>query len=158
MQAGCADRRNWLCSLQAQPNSWQALPGTQALLTRSDTVNADNPVAMRLVAGGELGGLVNTGYWGIPVQAGQAYSLRLFLKFAEPPEKVLPPVHSYLGVVCSVWASKGWARAESGAQAVTEYSTRIRSRLGWKAVKQQAYHEHAAASRVMPQRLHCMLS
>ena len=85
--------------------------------------------AMRLVAGRELGGLVNTGYWGIPVQARQAYSLRLFLKFAEAPEKVLPPQHDCLEGEVSAWATGGWARADLGGQAGTERSTRFESRV-----------------------------
>ena len=76
------------CRLQAQPKSWDALPGTQALLTRSDSLNADNPVAMRLVAGNHTGGIVNTGYWGIALGEGRSYHLSLWLKFAEAPHKV----------------------------------------------------------------------
>ncbi|EFN58711.1 hypothetical protein CHLNCDRAFT_140355 [Chlorella variabilis] len=61
------------------------LRGTTTTLTREQPVCRGNPVAMELGSGGGGGraGLVNTGYWGVSVEAGTRYSLSLYLRVPE---------------------------------------------------------------------------
>ncbi|EIE21944.1 glycoside hydrolase [Coccomyxa subellipsoidea C-169] len=67
----------------SQPVSWKPLGGTTLTLTKQYPMpdNGARGLAMRLASGpGELGGIINTGFWGIPVQAGHDYELSVYLR------------------------------------------------------------------------------
>jgi alpha-N-arabinofuranosidase len=62
--------------------AWRALPGTQTALTKSVPLNEQNLVALEVTAPGgpAPGGLLNGGFWGIAVAAGERYSQSLYLR------------------------------------------------------------------------------
>ncbi|KAL4458046.1 hypothetical protein ABPG75_012911 [Micractinium tetrahymenae] len=62
--------------------AWSPLPGTATTLTREQPLNPRNLVAMELssTGGGSPAGIVNSGYWGVPVEAGVRYTLSLYLR------------------------------------------------------------------------------
>ncbi|PSC72825.1 Alpha-L-arabinofuranosidase 1 isoform B [Micractinium conductrix] len=71
--------------------AWHALPGTDTTLTREQPLNAGNPVAMELRAGGPGAGLLNDGYWGMSVDQGGRFALSLYLR-AAPGGGLVPNV------------------------------------------------------------------
>ena len=56
--------------------------GTTTTLTRKQPLNPGNLVAMELTSAGTAGrdGIVNSGYWGIAVEAGVGYIVSLYLR------------------------------------------------------------------------------
>ncbi|CAL8471543.1 g11085 [Coccomyxa elongata] len=67
----------------SQPVSWRPLGSTTLTLTKqySMTGNGARSLSMRLApAQGAPGGIINTGFWGIPVQAGHQYELSAYLR------------------------------------------------------------------------------
>eukprot|EP00887_Chlorella_sp_A99_P005257 scaffold1.g5257.t1 len=66
--------------------AWQALPGTNAILTKDIPLNDHNPVSMELTSGGHAGtaGIFNYGYWGVSVVAGTSYTASIFIRSPDP--------------------------------------------------------------------------
>eukprot|EP00884_Botryococcus_braunii_P006062 jgi/Botrbrau1/15457/Bobra.43_2s0082.2 len=76
------DRRHELpgfLGLKAQPQSWFPYPATAAVLTKELPLHPFNVVAMKLSTADAVGGIANTGFWGIPVLKGREFNLRLYL-------------------------------------------------------------------------------
>lgn len=67
----------------SQPVSWRPVGDTQLTLTKQYPLNGGNKIAMRLDAQEDGGGIINTGFWGIAVEAGAQYELSLYLRRAE---------------------------------------------------------------------------
>ena len=104
--------------------AWQPLPGTQTALTRSRPLNPRNAVAMELTtagaragsaSAGAQGGIVNSGYWGISVVAGERYALSLYLR--NPQARSLPVT----AVLMSADMATTYASAEFEAPAGGEW-------------------------------------
>lgn len=68
----------------SQPVSWRPIGDTQLTLTKQYPLNGGNKIAMRLDADSGAGGIINTGFWGISVEAGNRYELSLYLRSAQP--------------------------------------------------------------------------
>jgi hypothetical protein len=65
----------------SQPISWLPLGGTTLALTKQHPMNDKRHVALRVTpANGSAGGIINTGFWGVPVEEGCAYELSIYLK------------------------------------------------------------------------------
>ena len=72
--------------------AWTALGGTATALTRSLPLNEDNTVAMEVTASAAgPAGILNSGYWGIPLDAGASYSLSLYLRAAQARPRLPSP-------------------------------------------------------------------
>ena len=63
--------------------SWRPLGDTQLTLTKQYPLNGGTKIAMRLDAQEDGCGIINTGFWGIAVEAGAQYELSLYLRRAE---------------------------------------------------------------------------
>lgn len=64
----------------SQPVSWRPLGDTQLTLTKQYPLNGGNKISMRVDAASGGGGIINTGFWGISVEAGKQYELSLYLR------------------------------------------------------------------------------
>lgn len=63
--------------------SWRPLVDTQLTLTKQFPLNGGNKISMRLDAESGAGGIINTGFWGISVEAGKQFELSLYLRKAQ---------------------------------------------------------------------------
>ena len=71
--------------------SWRPLGDTRLTLTKQHPLNGGNRIAMRLDAEEGAGGIINTGFWGISVEAGAQYELSLYLRRADNSSVSAPP-------------------------------------------------------------------
>lgn len=62
------------------PVHWTAVGNATLTLDRSEPVNWANPVCLRVGLSGELAGVANGGFWGIPVKPKTAYAVSFFAK------------------------------------------------------------------------------
>ncbi|CAL8462764.1 g2297 [Coccomyxa elongata] len=69
--------------LQEEPRSWFEWMGTNFTLTTDHPISAGNPVAALLQTQEIIGGIANTGYWGMSVEGGKEY---FFSAFAALPQ------------------------------------------------------------------------
>jgi len=63
-----------------QPVSWHPLSSTRVFLTKTDPLNPHNLVAMNVTTYNPSGGIVNTGFWGVPLNGGWIYHFSVYLK------------------------------------------------------------------------------
>lgn len=72
--------------------AWTALDGTAMALTRSFPLNECNAVAMEVTgSAASPAGILNSGYWGIPLDAGASYTLSLYLRATQARQRRAPP-------------------------------------------------------------------
>lgn len=85
----------------SQPVSWRPLGSTTLTLTKQYpmTGNGARSLSMRLApTQGAPGGIINTGFWGMPVQAGHQYELSAYLRDPSSDAVCLRgPLHSMAG-------------------------------------------------------------
>ncbi len=86
MLKGVSSRNRFGCrglGATSQPVSWRPLGSTELTLTKEYpmTGNGARSLSMRLApTQGGPGGIINTGFWGVPVQAGHQYELSAYLR------------------------------------------------------------------------------
>ena len=83
----------------SQPVSWRPLGDTRLTLTKQYPLNGGNKISMRLDAEEGVGGIINTGFWGVAVEAGAKYELSLYLRKADE-SSVSGPAHLSHPVSC----------------------------------------------------------
>ncbi|MDE7409909.1 MAG: carbohydrate-binding protein [Muribaculaceae bacterium] len=64
----------------SSPDYWSAIGGATMTLTRSGLMNENRRAALNLKLNGANEGILNTGYWGIPVRGGETFRLTVWLK------------------------------------------------------------------------------
>ena len=84
--------------------SWRPLGNTRLTLTKQYPLDGGNRISMRLDAEEAAGGIINTGFWGISVEAGQRYELSLYLRKADE-SSVSDPLHPSYPAILSNGAS-----------------------------------------------------
>lgn len=75
-----------------QPKSWFPLTNTSAALTKLQPLNAANSISMNLSTASREGGIVNSGYWGIPIEKGRSYYLSAHLADPDADRQVCASV------------------------------------------------------------------
>lgn len=68
--------------LSLQPKAWFPNANTSASLTKLHPLNSANVITLNISTHAAVGGIINTGYWGIPVQKGKSYFFSAH--FADP--------------------------------------------------------------------------
>lgn len=76
----------------SQPVSWRPLGAGNLTLTKQYPLNGGNRVAMHLRVSQGGGGILNGGFWGIPVRRGGRYELSVFLRQPDSAD-VRKPLH-----------------------------------------------------------------
>jgi len=69
-----------VCSQLSQPVSWNPLSSTKVFLTKTDPLGPNNQVALNITTYNPGGGIVNSGFWGVPLKGGWIYHFSIYLK------------------------------------------------------------------------------
>ena len=69
-----------MCSFINQPVAWRPLSSTKVMLTKTDPISANNLVALNVTTYNNPGGIVNSGYWGVPLNGGWVYHFSMYIK------------------------------------------------------------------------------
>ena len=69
-----------VCSFINQPVAWRPLSSTKVMLTKTDPISANNLVALNVTTYNNPGGIVNSGYWGVPLNGGWVYHFSMYIK------------------------------------------------------------------------------